>query len=341
MVDLNPPPQRAPAEAETAAKPGLRGRFDKLNRAQWTDVAVSQPTPEPEPNVAGAGKFLSGSCSNAAGTRAYKLYVPSGYAGEPLPLVVMLHGCKQNPDDFAAGTAMNEVAEEMKCFVLYPAQKKSANGANCWNWFKPEDQRRDRGEPSLIADMTREIMRRYRIDPDRVYIAGLSAGGAMAAVMATTYPDLYAAVGIHSGLPYGAAHDVPSAFAAMKHGGAKKGALTSANSAPASSAHGVPMIVFHGDRDTTVHPRNGVQAMAQSLPVSAVGEGSADQPDGIAVKTRERPGTERPRIYQNAPSRRLRQSHRRTMVGARRRPCMVGRQQQGFLHRSERAVGEP
>ena len=284
MVDLNPPPQRASAEAETAAKPGLQGCFDKLNRAQWTDVSISQPTPEPEPNGAGAGKFLSGSCSNPAGTRAYKLYVPSGYVGEPLPLVVMLHGCKQNPDDFAAGTAMNEAAEEMKCFVLYPAQNKAANGANCWNWFKPEDQRRDRGEPSIIADMTREIMRSYRIDPDRVHIAGLSAGGAMAAVMAATYPELYAAVGIHSGLPYGAAHDVPSAFAAMKHGGAKKGALAPAGQAPASPAHGLPMIVFHGDRDTTVHPRNGVQAMAQSLPASTVSEGAADQPDGVAVK---------------------------------------------------------
>lgn len=205
----------------------------------------------------GEGEFLAASCTNHAGTRAYKVYVPRGYKGQPLPLIVMLHGCKQNPNDFAAGTGMNAIAEQNDCFVVYPAQARGANGSNCWNWFKPDDQQRDRGEPSLIADITREVIRRYHIDPGRVYVAGLSAGGAMAAIMGATYPELYAAVGIHSGLPVGAAHDLPSAFAAMN--GSPKGGLRSARGKL------IPIIVFHGDRDATVHPRNGEQVLAQYI----------------------------------------------------------------------------
>jgi poly(hydroxyalkanoate) depolymerase family esterase len=206
----------------------------------------------------GKGQFLTASCTNPAGTRSYKLYVPSGYRGQALPLIVMLHGCKQNPDDFAAGTGMNAIAEQNDCFVVYPAQARAANGSNCWNWFKTSDQQRDRGEPSIIADITREVMREYDIDPSRVYVAGLSAGGAMAAIMGATYPELYAAVGIHSGLPVGAAHDLPSAFAAMKNGTARGGSRR-ARGTP------IPVIVFHGDRDTTVHPGNGEQALAQCV----------------------------------------------------------------------------
>jgi poly(hydroxyalkanoate) depolymerase family esterase len=193
------------------------------------------------------GRFIRRSFSNEAGTRAYKVYLPAGYSGQSLPLVVMLHGCKQTPDDFAVGTRMNELADELGFIVAYPAQPWTANYSKCWNWFRERDQRRDHGEPSLIAGITRQVIARYKADPRRVYVAGLSAGGAMAAIMAATYPDLYAAAGIHSGLPYASARDAVSAIAAMRGVRAEAAALIPA----------VPTNVFHGDRDTTVHHRDG------------------------------------------------------------------------------------
>src|SRR5882762_6765915 len=162
------------------------------------------------------GQFVSGSYANQVGSRPYKLYIPTSYAEQRLPLVVMLHGCTQTADAFANGTRMNALAEERQCFVLYPEQTPAANRLRCWNWFKPGHQDRDQGEPAILAGMTRDVMRRYRIDEGKVCIAGLSAGGAMAAVMGAAYPELYAAVGVHSGLAHGSAHDLPSALAAMR-----------------------------------------------------------------------------------------------------------------------------
>lgn len=168
----------------------------------------------------------------------------------------MLHGCLQDPDDFAIGTRMNALAEEKHVFVLYPAQSESANQTRCWNWFKAANQVRDQGEPSIIAGMTREVIRSYKIDARRVYIAGMSAGGAMAAIMASTYSELYAAVGIHSGMPYGAAQNFLAAITAMKDGAAIGARLP---------AKRIPLIVFHGDQDSMVNSRNGEQLISQWL----------------------------------------------------------------------------
>ena len=238
------------------------------------------------------GRFVESSFTAEAGTRSFKLFEPAGFEGRTLPLVVMLHGCTQDPDDFAAGTRMNDLAQEQGLLVLYPAQAPRSNAHKCWNWFVPADQRRGHGEPALLAGMTRHVMETHRVDADRVWVAGLSAGGAMAAILACEYPDLFAAAGIHSGLPPGAAHDVVSAFSAMKSGAA--GALPGwpgaaglapvrtplvawpgtalADSAPeprpADAAQGAPVIVFHGDADTTVNVLNGNHAIDAALGAS-------------------------------------------------------------------------
>ncbi|MBO1907960.1 PHB depolymerase family esterase [Microvirga sp. 3-52] len=231
---------------DRTGQPGSLAGFDGL----VGPVPARAPIPLPE-----GARFEERTFANEAGSRTYKLYIPSGYTGQPVPLVVMLHGCTQSPDDFAAGTRMNELAEEQTFLVAYPAQAQSANVSKCWNWFNAADQQRDRGEPSLIAGITRQIMHDFSVKPGQVYAAGLSAGGAAAAIMGSAYPDLYAAVGVHSGLACGAARDMPSAFAAMRQGGAPQ---------HSGAEQPVPTIVFHGDRDTTVSPINGDQVIAQS-----------------------------------------------------------------------------
>ncbi|MDP3135804.1 MAG: PHB depolymerase family esterase [Burkholderiaceae bacterium] len=236
------------------------------NRTQnRTDEAPTRPT-APADQVR-PGEFVSRSFTNHAGTRAYKLYVPASYSaqlGERVPVVVMLHGCTQSPDDFAAGTQMNALAEQRGFLVVYPAQAANANGSKCWNWFRSEDQDRDRGEPSLIAGITREVVASYHVDERRVFVAGLSSGAAMAVILGATYPDIYAAIGAHSGLPYGAAHDMVSAFGAMK-GGKGMPNRTGSDTSRAAGARGVPTIVFHGDRDPTVNARNGTEIVEQAI----------------------------------------------------------------------------
>jgi poly(hydroxyalkanoate) depolymerase family esterase len=185
---------------------GLRGGIKR--------APLSTPDIVPE-----GARFIESTYSSPAGSRAYRLFIPSRYQERPLPLVVMLHGCTQSPEDFAAGTRMNFIAEEQNCFVVYPAQPSRANQAKCWNWFRTADQQRGRGEPSLIAGITRKILDDYSVDRKRVYVGGLSAGAAAAAVMGATYNDLYAAIGIHSGLACGVATDLPSALVAMRQGG--------------------------------------------------------------------------------------------------------------------------
>ena len=220
--------------------------------------AVQPEAVRPDANWPGRGEFTLGSHTHASLTRRYKLFTPPGSAGhsasKSLPLVVMLHGCTQNPDDFAAGTGMNQLAREQGFYVLYPEQAADANPQRCWNWFKHNHQSRGRGETALLASMTLAVIAQHGIDPRRVYIAGLSAGGAMAAIVAAAYPDVYAAVGVHSGLAVGAASNVSEALAAMRSGatGGKAGRVTGT----------VPTIVFHGDQDATVHSRNGEQVIA-------------------------------------------------------------------------------
>lgn len=212
--------------------------------------------PARTPAVPDKARFLSATFTSHLGTLSYKLYVPAAYRGRPVPLIVMLHGCTQTPDDFAAGTRMNEMAGLHGCLVAYPAQTATANPQRCWNWFSQSHQQRDTGEPALIAGITRAIVDQYAIDPTRIYIAGLSAGGATAAILAETYPDLYAAAGVHSGLPCGAARDLPGAFAAMQRGGTP--------AARPTPQRQVPTIIFHGDRDSTVNPRNATALAAQA-----------------------------------------------------------------------------
>ncbi len=220
-------------------------------------VEVLDPLPSHEVHApprdatlpAASGEFLNERFSGPAGARNYKLYVPSHATGV-LPLVVMLHGCTQNPDDFATGTRANRWAESRRCLVAYPEQIQLANANRCWNWFRPGDQQADHGEPAIIAGIVRQIIATHPVDARRVYVAGLSAGGAMAAIMAHAYPDLFAAAAVHSGLPVGAAHDVQSAFAAMKSGRSLPAARVT------SVARAVPLIVLHGDADHTVNPVN-------------------------------------------------------------------------------------
>jgi poly(hydroxyalkanoate) depolymerase family esterase len=265
-----------PVEATEAIQRALRENNGGDVFAQpWVsphgfDAPVTEPAaraPQKAPaDVEDRGHFSTHNYSNEAGRRQYKLYVPAGDPGEPLPLIVMLHGCTQDADDFAAGTQMNAMAERHRCIVAYPVQPQNANPSKCWNWFKPGDQQHGRGEPSLIAGITREIMADHPVDPARVYIAGLSAGGAMAAIMIRAYPELYAAAGVHSGLPDRCAHDLPSALAAMKGGRrAKAGRATGGHplhdTSPSAEAPKRPLIVFHGDADATVHVSNAPRVL--------------------------------------------------------------------------------
>lgn len=226
--------------------PGLAEILRRLNaaRAQFARADLDRP----QPDICDADeRFTSHVHIAAAGRVNYKLYVPTDQ-GRELALVLMLHGCTQNPDDFSRGTQMNKLAEEFGLIIAYPHQPRAANAQGCWNWFDPRHQQRGSGEPAILASLAQELGGRFNVNATRIFVAGLSAGGAMADVLASTYPTVFAAAGIHSGLPYGAATDVVSAFAAMK--GNPTASPTRGNSAFSRK------IVFHGGADATVHPSN-------------------------------------------------------------------------------------
>ncbi len=258
ILDMVPPSPGTGGVWTAPGANGLGGARSGLGAGTWAmpDPLAARGAVRPAAPLPSGARFEARVHAGASGSRPYRLYVPSGHAGRPLPLVVMLHGCTQSPEDFAAGTRMNEVAEEEGLLVAYPEQTRAANASRCWNWFNAADQRRDGGEPALIAGIVREVLRDANADPGRVYVAGLSAGGAAAAIMGEAYPELFAAVGVHSGLACGAASDMVGAFAAMRQGGAA--ALA------AHAGEGVPTIVFHGSRDATVSPVNGDEVIDQA-----------------------------------------------------------------------------
>jgi poly(hydroxyalkanoate) depolymerase family esterase len=287
--DGSPDRSTARPPADGGAAPHVPDAVLRRNRSTLASGAdtLSHPHIARQADVEDCGHFSARTYANGAGQRDYKLYVPSGYTGAPLPLIVMLHGCTQDADDFSAGTRMNTLAEHHRCLVAYPVQPQGANPSRCWNWFKPADQQRERGEPSLIAGITRDVMASHSVDPARVYIAGLSAGGAMAAVMIHAYPDLYAAAGIHSGLPPRCAHNLPSALAAMK-GGKRARRTPLADDNDSAAAPRRPLIVFHGDADATVHPSNGSELLREfGAHAPAVAE-ILDSPAGRRACTRRR-----------------------------------------------------
>ncbi len=269
-----------PQRAQQPRQPSFRSAAaDDGNVIDIDAVAGASPGPRDGAPVA-SGRFVGGSHTSAQGHREYKLFVPSQAAAAtgPLPLVVMLHGCTQTADDFAAGTAMNALAGDQGFYVLYPQQTTQANPQRCWNWFKHNHQERGRGEPALLAGMVSAVMSEHTIDPARVWVAGLSAGGAMAAILAQAYPEIFAAAGVHSGLAAGAAEDLGSAMAAMRQG---------ASGSPSAFASTVPTIVFHGDADATVHPVNGTQAFeAASAPGAAASAATRMKQSGRRQATR-------------------------------------------------------
>ena len=250
-----------------AASDVIDGEFSVVDRDEAADTRDSTSSATQHTKAVFEARRYVGD----AGELDYKLYIPAGLDTANAPLLLMLHGCTQSPDDFARGTRLNALADVHGYVIAYPEQSSARNANRCWNWFRSSDQQRGSGEPALLAALSRQLIATHCLDKRRVYVAGLSAGGAMAAVLANTHPDLFAAIGVHSGLPIGLASDVPSAFAAMRSGGQRRKGTASNN-----ATRPVPAIVFHGDKDTTVHPSNGEGVIAQSLADHGVDAAAAE-----------------------------------------------------------------
>lgn len=236
-------PAGAGDTSENLGMPSLQDMLAKFSPAQKVSGAGAPAVPD-------GAVFLDDTFTCAAGSRRFRTYIPAKAEDGATGVVLMLHGCTQSPEDFAAGTGMNALADKHGFVVVYPAQSRGDNAQSCWNWFSRGDQRRGRGEPAILAALTQQVCAEHSVGPELTFVAGLSAGAAMAAILGETYPDVFAAIGAHSGLPSGSAKDVPSAFAAM---------AGNALDAPSDATSGniARTIVFHGTADGTVHPSNG------------------------------------------------------------------------------------
>ncbi|MFC6761425.1 alpha/beta hydrolase family esterase [Sulfitobacter porphyrae] len=267
LIAANDLVQRTLAQHGLAGQAGPTGAADLPALPSINDLLskLGATTPSPAsstPDIPVGASFLSDTFTCTAGSRSFRTYIPASAAEGASGVVVMLHGCTQTPEDFAAGTGMNRLAEEHRFIVIYPAQSRRNNTQSCWNWFSRGDQRRDAGEPAILTGIVRQVCAAHDIAGDRTFVAGLSAGAAMALILGEAYPDVFAAVGVHSGLAYGSAKDVASAFAAM----------AGQTAAPLKKKSYIPTIVFHGTADATVHPSNGEAVVRQ---VQDIGRGQA------------------------------------------------------------------
>jgi len=259
---------------------GIKPLLSPLANSQTLQLPMQNPNvlprQAPPPDSLGAGALIERTYANGSGVRRYLVYAPPGGPSQGMPVIVMLHGGTQDVRDYATGTGMNKLADLHHFLVVYPDQDARANPMRYWNWFRPQDQRRGNGEPSLIAGITEQVIDDYAADRDKIFIVGFSAGAAMATVMAATHPELYAAAGVHSGLPYGSAHDVQSAFALMR------GENPSSRQ---DAALRIPLIVFHGDHDQIVNVINASHIRQQRL-----GVGRATTADGATAIQGQVPG---------------------------------------------------
>jgi poly(hydroxyalkanoate) depolymerase family esterase len=230
--------------------------------AAQSSAAEGAPTAEAR---ATGGRWVEGTFAGTAGSRRYQVYVPGSYdATRRHMLVVLLHGCTQDAGDIARGTRIAEHADRDGFLVLLPEQPESANAKRCWNWYDPAHQVRDAGEPSLIAGMTARVAEEYAVDPARVHLAGISAGAAMASLVAVAYPERYASLALHSGLAWRAATSVVSPPTTMTKGTEDADALgVAALEAMGTRARAIPTLVLHGGKDAVVNAANGRQAARQ------------------------------------------------------------------------------
>jgi poly(hydroxyalkanoate) depolymerase family esterase len=255
--------------------------------------ALLRDLPLPLHDHTAALRRLRGSRGGRRTGRGALVHVPADLdRGAPVPLVCMLHGCTQDPESFAAATRMNAAADRHGFVVVYPRQERSANAQGCWNWFEPAHQERERGEPAAIARAIGDLLEPgapATIDRDRVFVAGLSSGGAMAAILAAAYPDLVAAVAVHSGLAYCSATSVGAAFAAMARGGEDPTMQgPAAHAAMGHHARPVPSLVIHGDADATVAPVNAEQVLRQSMAANRLAAPGVWEHDANAPTETER-----------------------------------------------------